>query len=155
MNFVDFLNQPLEGTPYRMEGDKFLSPIGIPCTPPPWGTLTAIDMNSGKISWQVLLGRIKKWGVPLPKSWGSPNVGGPLLTAGNLIFIAAAMDSEFRALSTFDGRELWRAELPAPGMAVPMTYLADGRQFVVIAAGGNSRVGTKVSDALMAFALPK
>ncbi|MBM3515689.1 MAG: pyrroloquinoline quinone-dependent dehydrogenase [Alphaproteobacteria bacterium] len=155
VNLVDFLNQPLKGTPYRMEGDMFLSPLGIPCTPPPWGTLTAIDMTSGKVKWQMPLGRIEKWGIPLPKSWGSPNVGGPLVTAGNLIFVGATMDSRFRALSIADGKELWSAELPAPGMAVPMSYVAGGQQFVVIAAGGNARVGTALSDALVAFALPQ
>ena len=153
-DFADFLNQPLEGTPYRMEGDMFLSPLGLPCTPPPWGMLSAIDMTTGKLAWQVPLGHIKKWGVRLPESWGSPNVGGPLVTAGGVIFIAATMDSRFRALDLSNGKELWSTELPAPGMAVPMTYRAGGRQFVVIAAGGNSRVGTELSDALVAFALP-
>ncbi len=151
----DYLNRPLVGTRYRIEGELFTSPLGLPCTPPPWGTLSAIDMDSGKLVWQMPLGRIQKVGVKSPASWGSPNVGGPMLTAGGLIFVGATMDNEFRALDVASGRELWRATLPAPGMAVPMTYQVGGRQFVVIAAGGNARVGGAQSDALVAFALPR
>jgi quinoprotein glucose dehydrogenase len=150
----DYLTRPLQGTPYRVEGEVFMSSLGIPCTPPPWGTLAAIDMDSGQLVWQKPLGRIRKAGINAPASWGSPNVGGPLVTAGGLIFIAATMDSEFRALDTGTGRELWRTSLPAPGMAVPMTYRAGGRQFVLIAAGGNARVGTPLGDSIVAFALP-
>lgn len=150
----DYLNRPLVGTRYRIEGEVFMSSLGVPCTPPPWGTLAAIDMDSGKLKWQVPLGRIQKVGVKSPASWGSPNVGGPIVTAGGLIFVAATMDNEIRALDVASGRQLWRATLPAPGMAVPMTYTAGGRQFVVIASGGNARVGGAQSDALIAFALP-
>ena len=149
----DYLNRPLVGTKYRIEGEIFMSSLGVPCTPPPWGTLAAIDMDSGKLVWRMPLGRIKKIGVNAPAAWGSPNVGGPMITGGGLIFIAATMDDEFRALDVENGRELWRATLPAPGMAVPMTYEVNGRQFVVIAAGGNARVGGAQSDALVAFAL--
>jgi quinoprotein glucose dehydrogenase len=149
----DYLNRPLVGTRYRIEGELFTSPLGLPCTPPPWGTLSAIDMDSGKLVWQMPLGRIQKVGIKSPASWGSPNVGGPMVTAGGLIFVGATMDNEFRALDVANGSELWRARLPAPGMAVPMTYQVGGRQFVVIAAGGNARVGGVQSDALVAFAL--
>jgi quinoprotein glucose dehydrogenase len=92
-----------------------------------------------------------------PKSWGSPNVGGPVVTAGGLVFIAATMDSRIRALDVETGEELWHDDLPAPGMAVPMTYEAgpDKRQFIVIAAGGNSLIGTELGDAVIAYALPK
>ncbi len=151
----DYLNRPLVGTSYRIEGEIFMSSLGVPCTPPPWGTIAAIDMDSGKLIWQMPLGRIKKAGVNAPASWGSPNVGGPMVTGGGLIFIAATMDNEFRVLDVANGRELWRTGLPAPGMAVPMTYQAGGRQFVVIAAGGNARVGGAQSDSIMAFALPR
>jgi quinoprotein glucose dehydrogenase len=150
----DYLNRALQGTAYRVEGEIFMSSLGVPCTPPPWGTLAAIDMDSGRLRWQMPLGQIRKVGVNAPASWGSPNVGGPIVTAGGLIFIAATMDNQIRALDVLTGQELWRRELPAPGMAVPMTYVAGGRQFVIIAAGGNARVGGAQSDAIIAYALP-
>jgi quinoprotein glucose dehydrogenase len=150
----DYLTRPLVGTRYRIEGEIFMSSLGMPCTPPPWGTLAAIDMDSGKLKWQVPLGRIQKVGVKSPASWGSPNVGGPMVTASGLIFVAATMDNEIRAIDVANGKQLWRATLPAPGMAVPMSYTAGGRQYVVIAAGGNARVGGAQSDTLVAFALP-
>jgi quinoprotein glucose dehydrogenase len=147
----------LAGTPYAFEGYHWLSPLGVPCNAPPWGLLTAIDMGTGKIAWQVPLGQARRYGITIPASfgWGSPNVGGPLSTAGGLVFIGASMDSKFRALDVRTGKELWSAGLPAPGMAVPMSYAAAGRQYVVIAAGGNAPAGTKLGDALVAFALPK
>ncbi|MCU0760932.1 MAG: pyrroloquinoline quinone-dependent dehydrogenase [Steroidobacteraceae bacterium] len=146
----------LVGTPYRVEMGIFTSPLGIPCTPPPFGTVSAIDMDSGKLRWQVPLGQARYKGVTAPRSfgWGSPNIGGPIVTAGGLVFIGAALDARLRALDLASGRELWQAPLEAPGMSVPMTYLARGRQYVVIAAGGNARLSPELSDALMAFALP-
>jgi quinoprotein glucose dehydrogenase len=153
---VDYLTRPLVGTPYKVEGELFQSPLGIPCTPPPWGTLAAIDLDSGKLKWQIPLGQVKRAGVTIPDGagWGSPNVGGPITTAGGLTFIGATMDSRLRAIETATGKELWSVELPVPGMAVPMTYAVNGRQYVVIAAGGNAQVGTKIGDYLIAFALP-
>ncbi len=147
---------PLRGTPWWLRVQPFLSPLGVPCTPPPWGTLTAIDMATGEHRWQRELGQARGFGLTVPAAtgWGSPSLGGPLLTAGGLVFIAAGMDGNFRALDIADGRELWRKPLPAPGMAVPMSYMAGGRQFVVIAAGGNAPLGTALSDAIVAFALP-
>ena len=146
----------LVGTPYRVELGIFTSPLGIPCTPPPFGTVSAIDMDTGRLRWQVPLGRARYKGVTAPESfeWGSPNIGGPMVTGGNLVFIAAALDARLRALDLATGRELWQAPLEAPGNSVPMTYLAGGRQFVVIAAGGNARLSPELSDAVMAFALP-
>ncbi len=151
----DYLTRPLLGTPYRIEGELFVSPLGIPCTPPPWGTLSAIDLDTGRIRWQIPLGQIRRAGVTIPQraNWGSPNVGGPIVTAGGVVFIGAAMDQKLRAIDVRTGRELWAGDLPAPGMAVPMTYLANGRQYVAIAAGGSATAGTKISDALAAFAL--
>jgi quinoprotein glucose dehydrogenase len=146
----------LVGTPYRAEVGLFVSPLGVPCTPPPFGTVTAIDMDSGKLRWQVPLGQARHRGITAPAwlGWGSPNIGGPMVTGGGLVFIGAALDARLRALDVATGKELWQAPLAAPGMSVPMTYLARGRQFVAIAAGGNSRVSPELSDALMAFALP-
>jgi len=92
--------------------------------------------------------------IPGGAGWGSPNVGGPISTAGGVTFIGATMDSKLRAIETATGKELWSVELPVPGMAVPMTYAVNGRQYVVIAAGGNAQVGTKIGDYLIAFALP-
>jgi len=151
-----WMDSPMDGTPYRMEGEILMSPLGLPCTPPPWGTLTAIDLDTGKRVWQIPLGQSKRYGITVPAflGWGSPNVGGPLITASGLIFIGATLDSKFRALDLGSGRELWSAPLPAPGMAVPMTYLDHGRQLVVIAAGGNGLAETELSDAIIAYALP-
>ncbi len=152
----DYLTRPLEGTPYRTEGEIFMSPLGIPCTPPPWGTLSAIDMDSGKIRWQIPIGQIKRFGITIPAAfgWGSPHIGGPVVTASGLIFVAGTMDEKIRALDVQTGEELWQAKLPTLASAVPMTYMAGGRQYVVIAAGGTSRVTEKLRDALVAFALP-
>ncbi len=152
---VDYLTRPLQGTPYRAEGEVFMSPLGIPCSPAPWGTLSAIDMGTGKLKWKIPLGQVKKYGITIPASfgWGSPNIGGPIVTAGGLIFIAATMDEKLRAIDTVNGQELWQSKLPVPGMSVPMTYMAGGKQYVVIAAGGHSRAETALGDYLIAYTL--
>jgi len=147
---------PLRGTPYWVRVKAFVSPLGVPCNAPPWGTLTAVDMGTGRMAWQVALGQVKQWGLTIPESaaWGSPLLGGPIATAGGLVFIAAAMDQKLRALDIQTGELLWEYELPAPGMAVPITYEAGKRQYVVIAAGGNSHLRTRLADAIVAFTLP-
>lgn len=154
---VDYLTRPLKGTPYGVEGEIFMSPLGIPCTPTPWGTLAAIDMGTGQMKWQIPLGQVKRFGVTVPESfgWGSPNIGGPIVTGGGLIFIAATMDDKIRAIDIQSGEEKWQANLPYMGTSVPVTYMANGRQYVVIAAGGTSRVTDNVGDAIVAFALPE
>jgi quinoprotein glucose dehydrogenase len=154
---VDYLTRPLVGTPYAAVGEIFMSPIGIPCTPPPWGTLSAIDMTTGRIRWQIPLGQVKRFGITVPASfgWGSPNIGGPIVTAGGLVFVAGTMDEKIRAIRIADGEEVWQADLPHMATSVPVTYLADGRQFVVIAAGGTARVTDDLGDAIVAFALPR
>ena len=146
---------PMPGTPYRTQNEFFMSPLGFPCTPPPWGTLTAIDMDSGEIRWQIPFGQVRRFGITVPKfmDWGTAIIGGPIATAGGLIFMAASMDKKFRALDVRTGEERWQATLPYAGMAVPMTYMAGGRQYVVIAAGGNRRTFTEEGDTLVAFAL--
>ncbi|MFK7956333.1 MAG: pyrroloquinoline quinone-dependent dehydrogenase [Lysobacterales bacterium] len=151
---LEFLKKPLNGTPYRLEGEFFLAPSGIPCTPPPWGELVAIDLSSGKQLWRRPLGRYPVSMLKTPEEWGSPNVGGPIVTAGGLVFIGAGMDNTFRAISSKSGATLWEDKnLPAPAMAVPMTYQVDGTQYVVVAAGGNALAETQQSDALVAYRL--
>lgn len=151
---LDFLLRPLHDTPYRMTGEVFMSPLGIPCVPPPWGELTALDLVTGKTLWRVPLGRVRRGPVESPSAWGSPGYGGPLVTAGGLIFVGATFDSRFRAFDIDDGRVLWEAEVPAPAIAVPMTYETGGRQYVVIAAGGTAYGDDQLADALVVFALP-
>jgi quinoprotein glucose dehydrogenase len=138
-----------QGTPYVMVRAPFITSARKPCTEPPWGALTALDLVSGKKRWEVPLG---SWlGEPL----GSPNFGGPLVTAGGLTFIAASADERLRAFDTETGKVLWEADLPAPGVATPMTYVWKGVQYVVISAGGHAKVGTKLADSVIAFRLGK
>jgi quinoprotein glucose dehydrogenase len=144
-----------EGTPYHVIQEVVYSPLGIPCTPPPWGTLAAVDLRSGALRWEVPFGTTRDQAL-LPLRFGLPNMGGPIVTASGLVFIGAAMDSYLRAYDVESGEELWRERLPAGGQATPMTYRLreEGRQFVVIAAGGHASLGTKPGDWLLAFALP-
>jgi len=141
----------MRGTPYAMYRTIIVSPKGVPCTPPPWGQLTAIDVDRGAVRWQTPFGTVSR--IPnLPDNIGSPNLGGSM-TSGGVVFIAAAMDEVFRAFDVETGKELWRATLPASAQASPMTYRAGGRQFVVIAAGGHGKLHTKRGDAVVAFAV--
>jgi quinoprotein glucose dehydrogenase len=139
------------GTPYGMRRKPFLSPLGIPCVKPPWGTLSAVDMVSGTIKWQVPLGDAPY----LRTNLGVPNVGGSLVTGSGLIFIAATIDDRFRAFDTATGKLLWEVKLPAGGQASPMTYSINGRQYVVIAAGGHGGARTTRGDYVVAYALPQ
>jgi quinoprotein glucose dehydrogenase len=146
------------GTPYAVRREPLLSPWGLPCTPPPWGTLASVDLRHNRIAWQVPLGSTEgygPWFAPT-RDFGMPNMGGPIVTAGDLVFVGAAMDSYFRAFDVETGRELWKFRLPAGGQATPMTYRAGRaqRQYVVIAAGGHGGLGTPRGDFVMAFALP-
>lgn len=142
---------PQIGAPYAMFRRPLFSPQFIPCIPPPWGTLTAVDMVGGTIKWQVPLG---SWHEGLPP--GDISLGGPIVTAGKLVFVAGtALDPYIRAFDTETGKELWKAQLPAPAHATPMTYEIGGKQYVVIAAGGHAKIEQEqLSDALIAFALP-
>jgi quinoprotein glucose dehydrogenase len=146
---------PQDGTRFAMRREMLASPLGLPCNPPPWGTLAAIDLASGDIRWQVPLGTVRDLApIPIPWRAGTPNLGGPLVTGSGLVFIGAAMDDYLRAFDVETGEELWKARLPAGGQATPMTYRSGGRQYVVIAAGGHGRAGTRLGDAIVAFALP-
>ena len=146
----------MRGSPYVMLREVVMSPLGAPCNPPPWGQLTAIDMKTGQTRWQVPFGRLKlSTGLLTPTAWGAPNQGGPIVTRGGLVFIGASLDSVFRAYDIQTGRQVWYAAVPAPATATPMTFRhTDGRQYVVVSAGGHGGFGTRLSDALVAFALP-
>ena len=144
----------MEGTPYVMRRRLLLGPGSVPCTPPPFGALVAMSLRTGQRLWEVPLGTPPlPPGAPAPPiNLGMPNLGGPIVTAGRLVFIAATLDRMFRAFDIDSGKELWTAPLPAGGRATPMTYEANGRQFVVIAAGGGNEFGS--GDAILALSLP-
>jgi quinoprotein glucose dehydrogenase len=151
----------MQGSPYVLQRESVWLTNGprSPCTKPPFGALTAIDLRTGKTLWDVPLGTdegLEKEGVAkLPPGTGMVNLGGPVTTAGGLVFIGSTLDAYLRAFDIETGRELWKYKLPAGGKATPMTYLgADGRQYVVIAAGGDGKAFGK-ADSIMAFALPK
>ena len=141
--------------PYKISGyNKFLSADGYPAISPPWGTLNAINMSTGEFVWKTALGEfeeLKAKGIP---PTGTENYGGPVVTAGGLVFIAASRDSKFRVFDKATGKLLWEYTLPAPGFASPAVYELNGKQYVVIACGGG-KLNTKSSDAYVAFALPE
>ncbi len=141
--------------PYSHTGyNRFLDPDGYPAVRPPWGNLTALDLNHGTQLWQVRLGELAELTARGMPPTGTENYGGPIVTAGGVIFIAASKDEMFRAFDKDTGKILWQTQLPAGGYATPATYEAGGRQFVVIAAGGG-KMGTKSGDAYLAFALTR
>jgi len=137
------------GAPFGMFRTPLLAPSGVPCNAPPWGTVAAVDLFSGKKVWDVPLG---SW-IP-DMNTGTVTLGGPMVSAGGLVFTAAAMDNYLRAFDVETGKELWKYELPAGGQATPMTYMLKGKQYVVIAAGGHGKLGTKQGDYVIAFTLP-
>jgi quinoprotein glucose dehydrogenase len=148
---------PLIGTPFRQVYDNMMSMFGAPCNAPPWGKLAGINMTSGKKVWEVPLGTTRDeapW--PLWFPMGVPNQGGAITTASGLTFIAATTDRYFRAFATETGKELWRVSLPAAGQSLPMTYRLDanGKQYVVLSAGGHSALHNKQGDYVVAYALP-
>lgn len=141
--------------PYTFTGyNRFFDPDGYPAIKPPWGTLNAIDLNTGEYVWKTTLGEFEELterGIP---PTGTENYGGPVVTAGDILFIAATQDEKFRAFDKRIGEVLWETDLPAGGYATPATYMVDGKQFVVIAAGGG-KMGTKSGDTYVAFSLPE
>lgn len=145
---------PQHGTPYGMSRQAILSPQGVPCLSPPWGELVAVDLSKGTIRWHVPLGTSVKLEGKTFAVAGTPNLGGPILTAGGLAFIGSSMDDSFRAFDVDTGQALWTVQLPAGGQATPMTYEEDGKQYVVISAGGHGKLGTTLGDSVVAFALP-
>ena len=137
-----------------MEGyNKFLSPEGYPAIGPPWGTLTAINLHTGEHVWKTTLGEYPELTAKGVPPTGTENYGGPVVTAGGILFIAAAKDSKIRAFNKYNGRLLWEYDLPAAGFATPSVYEVGGKQFLVIACGGG-KLRTRSGDAYIAFALP-
>nr|WP_070960535.1 pyrroloquinoline quinone-dependent dehydrogenase [Hyphomonas sp. Mor2] len=147
---------PMEGAPYAMSRKPIFSPLGLPCSTPPWGVIAGVDIARGEIVWRRPFGTTRDLAPGgLALKLGTPNFGGPVVTKGGLIFIGAAMDDYLRALDVETGKELWKGRLPAGGQATPMTYVWNDKQYVVIAAGGHGKSGTRIGDHVVAFALPE
>ncbi|MBE9605408.1 glucose/quinate/shikimate family membrane-bound PQQ-dependent dehydrogenase [Acetobacteraceae bacterium H6797] len=151
---------PMKGTPYAVDKNRFLSPLGIPCQAPPFGTLTAVDMKTRQIAWQVPVGTVEetgpmgiKMGLPIPI--GMPTLGGTLATQGGLVFIAGVQDYYLRAFNSGTGEEIWKGRLPVGSQGGPMTYKSPrtGKQYIVISAGG-ARQSPDRGDYVIAYALP-
>jgi len=146
---------PQSGAPFAMTRAIATSPLGLPCNKPPWGMLVAVDLKAGKILWQSSVGTSEdKAPLGIAFKWGTPLVNGVVITAGGLVF-TGAMDAYLRAFDARSGSELWQGRLPVPGIANPMTYLWNGEQYVVIAAGGHSEVGTTIGESVVAFRLAR
>jgi quinoprotein glucose dehydrogenase len=163
---VDFLmlrDRPLpppgpqpERPRYNVNGyPKFYDHEGYPANKPPWGTLNCIDLNTGKLAWKVPLGEYPELTAEGHRITGTENYGGPIVTAGGLVFCSGTRDHKIRAFDKDTGKELWAAKLPWVGNAPPASYEVKGRQFIVIAATGANKLGTPYGDAYVAFALPR
>jgi quinoprotein glucose dehydrogenase len=153
----DFELHVQRGTPYALVRRLLLGPKMLPCTPPPWGTLAAVRTATGEVAWQVPLGRVPGTSsVPDAAQWGSIALGGPIVTAGGLVFTAGTLEAAMYAFDVQTGRLLWTGQLPTSARSTPMTYRGpDGRQYIVISAGGHgSQIGPPLGDHLVAFALP-
>ena len=146
---------PQRGAPFAMMRAVATSEMGLLCNKPPWGTLVAVDLKAGKILWRSSVGTSEdRAPLGMAFNWGTPLVNGVVITAGGLVF-TGAMDAYLRAFDARSGEELWQGKLPVPGVANPMTYLWNGEQYVVIAAGGHSEAGTTIGDSLVAFRLAR
>lgn len=145
------------GAPYAVKLGPFVSVLGLPCQAPPWGYVAAADLTTGKVVWKHKNGTTRDASpIPLPFRMGVPNLGGPIVTAGGVAFLSGTIDYYVRAYDVSNGRQLWESRLPAGGQATPMTYQGeDGRQYVLVVAGGHGSLGTKGGDAVIAYALPK
>jgi quinate dehydrogenase (quinone) len=151
---------PMKGTPYKVNKNRFMSVLGIPCQKPPFGTMTAIDLRTRQIAWQVPMGTVQDTGplgfkMRMPIPIGMPTIGGPMATQGGLVFFAATQDYYLRALDSASGRELWKARLPVGSQGTPISYRSpkNGKQYVLISAGG-ARQSPDHGDYVIAYALP-
>jgi quinoprotein glucose dehydrogenase len=144
----------MEGAPFGFQLQTFLNPLGMPCWNGPYGTLSSYDLNTGKLNWRFPFGQVQKWGFYMPESWGSVTIGGPVITKSGVIFIGASMDSRVRAIDLKSGKVLWESLVDSPAVALPAVYTYKGKEYVVFAVGGNSILEPKVSDQLVAYALP-
>ena len=150
--------QPMKGTPFAVDLHPLMSPLGIPCQSPPWGYMTAVDLRTMKKVWMHKNGTVVDSApLPIPLPLGVPSLAGAMTTGGGVAFMAAALDNVLRAYDERTGKVLWSTRLPAGGQATPMSYVSDknGRQYVVIMAGGHGSLGTKMGDSLEAYALPE
>jgi quinoprotein glucose dehydrogenase len=143
-----------EGAAYGVYMGPFLGPLQVPCSAPPWGWVAGADLRTGEVIWKHRNGTVRDM-TPLPLLFrtGVPGIGGPIITAGGVVFLAASVDDYIRGYDLTSGAEIWRARLPAGGQATPMTYAVEGRQYVVIVAGGHGSVGTRAGDYVIAYAL--
>ncbi|PKV43007.1 quinoprotein glucose dehydrogenase [Janthinobacterium sp. 61] len=150
--------QPQTGVPFAVEIKAFLSPLGFPCQAPPWGYVAAVDLRTMKKVWMHKNGTTRDSGpVPIPLPLGVPSLGGMVTTGGGVTFLSSTLDYYIRGYDVSNGKVIWKARLPAGGQATPMSYVSNksGRQFVVVMAGGHGSLGTKMSDTLIAYALPE
>jgi quinoprotein glucose dehydrogenase len=145
------------GAPFAVKLHAFTSLLGIPCQAPPWGYVAAADLTNGHLIWKHKNGTTRDASpVPLPLPLGVPNLGGPIMTAGGVAFLSGTIDYYIRAYDVTNGKQIWEDRLPAGGQATPMTYTgADGRQYLLVIAGGHGSLGTKAGDDVIAYALPK
>ncbi|MEO6747945.1 MAG: membrane-bound PQQ-dependent dehydrogenase, glucose/quinate/shikimate family [Caldimonas sp.] len=145
------------GAPFAASLSAFVSPLGIPCVAPPWGYVAGADLTTGKVVWMHKNGTVRDLSpLPIPIRMGVPNLGGPIVTAGGLAFLSGSLDDYVRAYDVTSGRQLWEARLPAGGQATPMTYTgSDGRQYLLVVAGGHGSTGTRKGDSVLAYALPR
>jgi quinoprotein glucose dehydrogenase len=144
-----------EGAPYAVIMGPFVSPLGLPCQAPPWGYVAGADLRTGKITWKHRNGTVRDSSpLPLPFKVGVPGIGGPMITAGGVAFLGAAVDDYLRAYNVTNGKQLWEARLPAGGQSTPMSFALNGKQYVVMVAGGHGSVGTKPGDYVIAYTLP-
>ncbi|MDA8522880.1 glucose/quinate/shikimate family membrane-bound PQQ-dependent dehydrogenase [Acidovorax sp. NCPPB 4044] len=144
------------GAPFAASMKPFMSPVGLPCQAPPWGYVAGVDLRTGEVAWKHRNGTVRDLSpLPLPFRMGVPGIGGPMLTGGGVAFYSGALDNYVRAYDLTDGRMLWQDRLPAGGQATPMSYTGeDGRQYVVVVAGGHGSTGTKPGDSVRAYAVP-
>ena len=149
--------QANKGAPYGVIMGAFLSPLGLPCQAPAWGYVAAVDLTTHKVIWKHKNGTVRDSSpIPIPLTMGVPSLGGSFTTASGLAFLSGTLDQYLRAYDVRDGKVLWEGRLPAGAQTTPMTYTGkDGRQYVLVMAGGHGSLGTRQGDYVMAFALPE